>query len=420
MINLNHTHICRVGKTAFSADEINDDDAPGRTVIEPWISALLQVEHVNLLLGSGLTIGVCALCGVEAPSMVPNVQLEDQDLADAIEAESQRSAEAMNRGTANLEDWFRTAMTIEAGLRILADCRATQLQTAIEARRSALVTEILVAEAAMEKRSNVAGQDPAKILSSFLLFFANRPPTRDRLHVFTTNYDRMIEYACDVAGIHMLDRFVGSLVPRFRSSRLDLDLHYNPPGIRGEPRLLGGVVRLSKLHGSVDWVRKLNFIERAPLKFGADSSPRGSQVIVFPNSYKDYETAYFPYAELFRDFSSATVRPNSIVVCYGYGFGDDHINRILADMLSLPATHLLIISYDDAGGRIAEFVSRHDRDQQISLMVGPHYGDISTLVSELLPLPARTDLWLRHARLQQDRGLAQDNAESKEPREFTE
>ena len=180
--------------------------------------------------------------------------------------------------------------------------------------------------------------------------FATRTPTRDRLHVFTTNYDRLIEHLCDVSGVRVMDRFVGALSPRFRSSRLDIDLHYNPPGIRGEPRVLGGVVRLSKLHGSVDWVRRGDWIERIPLEFGSTELPETDAVLVFPNSYKDFETAYFPYAELFRDFSSATVRPNSVVVTYGYGFGDDHVNRVLADMLSLPSTHLIIISFDAAGG----------------------------------------------------------------------
>jgi hypothetical protein len=57
-------------------------------------------------------------------------------------------------------------------------------------------------------------------------------------------------------GLHVLDRFVGRMNPVFRASRLGVDLHYNPPGIRGEPRYLEGVVRLTKLHGSIDWRRE--------------------------------------------------------------------------------------------------------------------------------------------------------------------
>ena len=35
---------------------------------------------------------------------------------------------------------------------------------------------------------------------------------------------------------------------------MDIDMHYSPPGMRGEPRYLEGVARFTKLHGSLDWV----------------------------------------------------------------------------------------------------------------------------------------------------------------------
>lgn len=54
-------------------------------------------------------------------------------------------------------------------------------------------------------------------------------------------------------------------------------------------------------------------------------------VMIYPNPAKDVETTEYPYAELFRDYAAALCRPNSAVVTYGYGFGDDHINRVLED-----------------------------------------------------------------------------------------
>jgi hypothetical protein len=72
----------------------------------------------------------------------------------------------------------------------------------------------------------VAGKDPASTdaaqgaLQSFLLSFASRAASRERLHVFTTNYDRLIEHGCDFAGLRIIDRFVGALNPVFRASKL--------------------------------------------------------------------------------------------------------------------------------------------------------------------------------------------------------
>ena len=229
--------------------------------------------------------------------------------------------------------------------------------------------------------------------------FASRTGTRDRLNIFTTNYDRLIEAGAELAGLHLLDRFLGNLMPIFRSSRLDLDMHYNPPGIRGEPRYLEGVTRFTKLHGSVDWVQAGKDIRRVGLPFGAESvdpylkapaleGATAHQLMIYPNSAKDRETAAYPYVELFRDFAAATCRPNSTLVTYGYSFGDEHINRIIEDMLTIPSTHLVIISYDDPLGRIIKTYEKIGRPSQITLLIGNHLGDLKTLTEHYLPKSA--------------------------------
>src|SRR5205823_9231741 len=112
----------------------------------------------------------------------------------------------------------------------------------------ALLTSVLKGEEDFLTKVRVANDgSPADLLASFLLSFASRAGTRDRLQLFTTNYDRFVEFGCDRAGIRLIDRFVGAIEPVFRASRLNIDMHYNPPGIRGEPRYLEGVIRLTKL-----------------------------------------------------------------------------------------------------------------------------------------------------------------------------
>ena len=403
---LKRSHVCKIGNQSFGKDDLLDQDAaPGRDDIEPWFSALLQAEHCSLLLGSGFTIGACNLIETPAPSMAAEIKLDDDGLERAIEREATESAELLGRSPANLEDLLRTAMAVQSGLRIIGEeAQESQVAKWISSALQSLVDGVLTAERQFTDTTNERLREAEIILGSFLMSFAQRTPTRDRLHVFTTNYDRLIERVCDMSGIRMMDRFVGALSPRFRSSRLNVDLHYNPPGIRGEPRLLGGVVRLSKLHGSIDWVWRSGWVERTPLAFGSAKGVDADTVLVYPNSYKDYETAFFPYAELFRDFSAAIVRPNSVVITYGYGFGDDHINRVLSDMLSLPSTHLIIISYDHASGRVVRFIRDQTERDQISLLLGSHFGDLKNLATRLLPQPSMSDVWIRRKRLMDDRG----------------
>lgn len=182
---------------------------------------------------------------------------------DEIKAAAEVSAKASGRENGNIEDQIRTANDLLRGLKILKkDAEATALETELnsiisEFAKSILRTENSIATAKEDKRENAYS-----VLVNFLLSFASRTGNRERLNIFTTNYDRLIEVGAELAGVHLMDRFVGTMMPVFRSSRLNLDIHYNPPGIRGEPRYLEGVARLTKLHGSVDWIQNGSEIRR--------------------------------------------------------------------------------------------------------------------------------------------------------------
>lgn len=386
------------------ADELDQFVALHRRRIEPWLSAVFQAEHLNLLLGSGFTTSVAFAAGVVATGM--DVAEGTSVHAKAIMDHAAASAKKMGRGEANIEDQLRSAIAVLDGLDIIdkdaADAVRADINTAIDTfLNSLLATERGIADA------NSA--PAAAMLQSFLLSFASRAASRERLHVFTTNYDRLIERGCDDAGLRIIDRFVGTLRPLFRNTRIELDYHYNPPGIRGEPRFMEGVVRLTKLHGSLDWRfdEATQRIYRAETPFGAaedhpslPDSPVDT-VMIYPNPAKDVETTQYPYAELFRDFASATCKPNSVVVTYGYGFGDDHINRVLLDMLSVPSAHLVIIAFD-LDDRVKGFLAR-TRAAQVSLLAGRHFGNLQHLVDDYLPKPALDYITGRMAELLKNR-----------------
>ena len=242
-----------------------------RTRIEPWLTSLFQSEHLSLLCGSGITNAVSFLAGGSGGTTMAASSFTTYK--NEIEEAAKKSAKACGRDSGNIEDQIRTANDLLRGLRILnknteAESLEKELNTTISAfAKSILESEKAIATAADDKRENAYS-----VLVNFLLSFASRTGNRERLNIFTTNYDRLIEVGAELAGIHLMDRFVGTMIPIFRSSRLNLDIHYNPPGIRGEPRYLEGVARLTKLHGSVDWVQNEDEIRRIGLPFGADNS----------------------------------------------------------------------------------------------------------------------------------------------------
>ena len=124
-----------------------------------------------------------------------------------------------------------------------------------------------------------------------------------------------------------------------------------------------------------------------------------TRLMIYPNAAKDRETAAHPYVELFRDFAVAVCRPNSTVVCYGYSFGDEHINRVIEDMLTIPSAHLVIIAHGDPLGRIMSTYEKLGRHAQVTLLIGDHLGDLQTLVHHYLPKPAIDRTTFRMAEL---------------------
>lgn len=401
------------------------DEAKLREEVEPWLTALCQSEHLSLLTGAGISTAVHILATESAGAGMEKIDLSV--FKKAIAKKAKEAAKKSGRGDKpNIEDQIRTINELLKGLDIYL-CDATKedevddliadLKTLKKELQNGIVdfaNDVLKAENNIV-HSNI--EDAAGYLMNFLLSFASRIATRERLNLFTINYDRVLEFGAELAGLHLIDRFVGSISPIFRSSRLNIDIHYNPPGIRGEPRYLEGVVNFTKLHGSLDWTEDDGVVRRFALPYGAKDietyNNNGGSLMIYPNSSKDRETAEYPYVELFRDFASAVIRPNSTVVAYGYSFGDDHINRVLNDMLAIPSTHLVIIAYDDIGDRIKHFYEKAKRHVQITLLIGNHFGDLKTLVDNYLPKPAIDRATYKMADLLKARGVANKSGEEK-------
>jgi hypothetical protein len=405
-----------IAKHKYFAEDIKKE-------VEPWLSAIFQSEHLSLLIGTGLTSAVSFTAGV-IPQEMSRLVLENE-LSAKIKAKADETAQKMNRGEANIEDDIRIALELINGLKILDDGRHNDLETELNTKLLAFIKSILKTERdfiSKLKTDDEKGILAFNLLKSFILSFTSRAASRERLNLFTTNYDRFIELACDETGVLLLDRFKGKIQPIFRNTRLELDYHYNPPGIRGEPRYVEGVARITKLHGSIDWKFTGDKIIRSLLPFGAaDAHPEipsnvTEQVVIYPNSSKDIETAFYPYAELFRDFSSAICQPNSVIITYGYGFGDSHINRVIEDMLTIPSTHLVVIAWDrnyanegdpvnfgSSRERIVKFLEDKN-SAQCTLLIGKHFADLKNLVEFYLPKSAIDRLTVKMQKLKDNRG----------------
>ena len=417
----NGKHLYKVREKRTPQIEKELDTERLRKEIEPWLTALSQSEHLSLLIGSGFSLAACQIAKAQENNGMSKIEFSV--FKNQIQNASEQSAKRSVRGDANIEDQIRTANELIKGLEIYCanknnECdeliqKISQLKNELQEGLVNFANQILVSERTIVCSSlKEETKEVSEYLMNFLISFSSRSATRERLNIFTTNYDRIIEYSAEIAGIRLIDRFLGTINPIFRSSRLDVDIHYNPPGIRGEPRYLEGVARFAKLHGSLDWIIRNDVVKRIALPYGADSIEKysntdDSTLMIYPNAAKDRETSEYPYVELFRDLAAAVCRPNSTLVLYGYSLGDQHINRVIEDMLTIPSTHLVIISWSDEGDRIKRFYERVKRPAQISLLIGNHFGDLKTLVDHYLPKPSIDRNTIKMADLLKARGIVE-------------
>jgi hypothetical protein len=163
-----------------------------RAHIEPWLTALFQSEHLSLLAGSGLTHAVHHLATGEPAAGMGEVALSIY--AAEIKQAAEDSAKKSGREKGNLEDQLRAANELLRGLEILE--KSDEAKTLISELHGALrnfAKSILQSEAGIANASDDARKAAFNTLVTFLMSFASRTGVRDRLNIFTTNYDRLIE-----------------------------------------------------------------------------------------------------------------------------------------------------------------------------------------------------------------------------------
>ena len=86
-----------------------------RKIIEPWLSGILQSEHLSMLIGTGLTQSVCCVANVTSSSMGT---ADFKAYQDKINRYAEKSAQKMGRGQFNIEDQIRTSLELLEGYEI--------------------------------------------------------------------------------------------------------------------------------------------------------------------------------------------------------------------------------------------------------------------------------------------------------------
>lgn len=270
-------------------------------------------------------------------------------------------------------------VTVEAGRPV--EIRSEDLDECLKRSKSALAARCLL--------PSEGGPDALAAHTAFLKKLLTRPLNLKRANIFTLNYDTLLEQAADSEGVVALDGFVGTVRRVFRPESYDYDLYFPAETTEGRVHRLDRVVHLYKLHGSIDWrAEDPEWNNPYGISHLRDAKATGDAPLVYPSPAKYGETLGMPYAELFRRFAVALVRPQSTLFTIGYGFGDEHVNTIIRQALAVPSFTLVVVdpfapTPNATGTFVARLRARADR--RVWIVSGPALGQFSSFVDVLLP-----------------------------------
>lgn len=158
--------------------------------------------------------------------------------------------------------------------------------------------------------------------------------------VFTTNYDLFNERAMDRSGIPYSNGFSGTVERRFNPATYRLALAEQLDITSRRWAAVDGFVHFCKLHGSVNWTEDEQGLfpireSHTPL------DPSENRVMIYPTPSKQTASFGSPYSDMFREFQRQVVQDQSVLVILGYSFGDEHVNNIIFQGLSLPSFRVI-------------------------------------------------------------------------------
>lgn len=320
--------------------------------LQALLATLLRLENVGLLLGAGASVAaggktMARLWDDFVDTSAEQAQwLADQDFV----SPGSIDPEPLFRDTPNVEELGDTLEIARAEWERQGHADLPELDQARAQLGRAVVRAALLqpdwwdspggAEADAEQL-----QHHRTVLQKLV---SARQPGQAAPWVFTTNYDLAVEWAAESIDLQVVNGFLGVHGRRF--SPQSFDLGYRNTQARGEARFGVYNIYLAKLHGSLSWREEAEQVYEVQAflagqhieKFLDDPAQTELGLMVMPRAAKYMQTVGYVLGELFRRFSEFLSRPQAALVVCGYGFGDEHINRLLRSALLNPTLQLVV------------------------------------------------------------------------------
>lgn len=170
-----------------------------------------------------------------------------------------------------------------------------------------------------------------------------------KLDIITTNYDRVVEYACDLAGVPVATGFSGSYLKQFSEGTFQAQ----------------NIVNLMKVHGSLDVFRdSLNAVISVPLQ---SELPVGLTPEIITPGRSKYEAILQGIPRQVLSVADSKISQARGFLCIGYGFNDTQVQENILTQIrrGIPIVVLTKKVFDHAAHLLA-----NNAKQYISIQEG--------------------------------------------------
>lgn len=375
------------------------------TKVREQLNEAMSAKNVAFLLGSGCSSYIKDGEQLGIPTMSPlartfaDSESEDDDSHFLTAAEKQELIVQLGLDVTsepyigNLEKFMEVLYSYQFALERSSNEALAAALTTVESCIKKVTKYIL--HCCTTGRFSDDDSSVVKLYETFYRKLLYRDRVLPRPWVFTTNYDQFNETAMDRLGISYTNGFNGTVERRFNPATFRYSLAEQLDISSRKWSAVDSFVYLCKLHGSVSWSEDAKSL--FPVReFPNLPEANIDRIMIYPTPAKQNSSFASPYSDLFREFQSRIVREQSVLFAVGYSFGDEHVNNIVFQALTIPTFRLIAFVPPDSGGVIEKLKTLGDPRVWLIGGEGPcndrkaHYFD--TVVERMMPEPPGLDV----------------------------